>query len=543
MSLNIDIYLMLMDHLDSLSDISALMRSCKTLCALGAKRLLLPGVTIRSDAALVSFSRFMLRDLAARSPHLHRLFLCIELQLIDDDGSGSVYACDPEIIEQEMLKGGRLLYRVLRRATSLQHLTVHFCEELLEREESLVDALVALESVRYLHISSYGLRAHEVVAEIHSPLVHINVDCASSADQAVEIGHALARHRETLEKITAWDVNLLVELVEEDDDIVFPRVHSLCLRSSLTLDLSYLVGTFPNVRSLEVVNVYLEDGSPSENASQLRDRNLATTDTWCGLDYLCGDEWSIYILGLQCPVKRLDVTLDGMGWLGPPVANVRPTHFLLHCGFAEEAHSGSFLWELPEELVGMNGSITHLGLDLCTNGLEADVGVIMPSIIRYIAAASSLTFFALRMRALPLEEESAYARSDSRYPTAPALPPTTRKMLRSLGGTDVLPIWVRGMAKAAPALQYITFDLEGYAPSCWQIVASAEDPSRIVVAPLDQEEGEVIARAEGMEWRRREPEPPRFDEDKMVERGIPDEEDEWARNEDCEDSESEDDSD
>ncbi|OJT12995.1 hypothetical protein TRAPUB_10472 [Trametes pubescens] len=535
MSLNIDIYLMLMDNLESLSDISALMRSCKTLCALGAKRLLLPGVTIRSDANLVSFSHFMLRDHAARTPHLRRLFLCIELQLLDDDGSGSVYECDPEIIEQEMLKGGRLLSRVLRRATALEHLTIHFCEELLEREESLVDALIALRNVRYLHISSYGLRAHEVVAEINSPLVHIKVDCSSSGgDHVVDIGQTLARHRDTLEKITTWDVNLMAGFIslEEDEDIFFPHVHSLCMRSSLALDLSYLVDAFPNVRSLEVSNVYLDDSSTSDSASHLRDINLATTDIWRGLDYLCGDEWSIYILGLQCPVKRLDVAMDGFGWLDILVANARPTHFVLHCGFAETVRFGASLWELPEALVSVTGSTTHLGLDLCTSlkALDAHVGVIM---VRVPPSVSGVTFFALRMSALPLEEDSAYARGDPRYPTAPSLPPATRNMLHDLGGVE-LQSWVRRMAEAAPTLRYVSFDLEGHAPSCWQICLPEEDLGRIAVVPLDAEEGEAIVRAEGMEWRLREPDPPRFDEEKMVARGIPDEEREWAWDEDCE---------
>ena len=90
------------------------------------------------------------------------------------------------------------------------------------------------------------------------------------------------------------------------------------------------------------------------------------------------------------------------------------------------------------------------------------------------------------------------------------------------------------MAEAAPTLRYVSFDLEGHAPSCWQICLPEEDLGRIAVVPLDAEEGEAIVRAEGMEWRLREPDPPRFDEEKMVARGIPDEEREWAWDEDCE---------
>ncbi|OJT12996.1 hypothetical protein TRAPUB_10473 [Trametes pubescens] len=547
MSLNIDIYLMLMDHLESPSDISALMRSCKTLCALGAKRLLLPGVTIRSDAVLVSFSRFMLRDLAARIPHLRRLFLCIELQIIDDDGSGSVYECDPEIIEQEMLKGGRLLSRVLRRATALEHLTIHFCEELLEREESLVDALIALRNVRYLHISSYGLRAHEVVAEINSPLVHVNVDCsASNTHHDVDIAQTLARHRNTLEKVTAWDINLMANDMmfvppqaddSDSDEIVFPHVHSLCIRSSLALDLGYLAHSFPNLRSLDVADVRLTGRYTLDHASHLRDTNVATAEGWRSLDHLCGDDLSLNILGLKHSVKRLDVELDNLGWLDDPVTDARPTHFLLHGGFATE--NIELLWDLEDALpvVAANSSITHFGLDMYSNELGPDADDIMTQILQFIvAAASSLTFFALRLRALPLEEESAYARDDHRYPTAPTLPRAARHMLRDLAGVEP-PSWVRKMAEAAPALRYVSVDLEGHAPSCWQVCAPEKDSGRIVLAPLDPEEGKAIVRAEGMEWRLREPAAPRFDEEKLVVRGVPFEEDEWAWDEDCEVSE------
>lgn len=111
-----------------------------------------------------------------------------------------------------------------------------------------------------------------------------------------------------------------------------------------------------------------------------------------------------------------------------------------------------------------------------------------------------------------------------------------------LGGIE-LPLLVRKMADVAPSLRYVSLDLEGHAPSYWQIGAPEEGSGQTAIVPLDREEGEAIVRAEGMEWRCREPEPPRFDEDKMVEWGIPAEEDEWARDEDCEDSESEDDSD
>ncbi|KAL1937791.1 hypothetical protein VTO73DRAFT_12810 [Trametes versicolor] len=546
MPLNIDIYLMLMEHLESPSDISALTRSCKTLCALGAKRLLLPGVTIRSDADLVSFSRFMLRDLAARSPHLRRLFLCIELQRIDDDGSGSVYACDPEIIEEEMLEGGRLLYRVLRRATALEHLTIHFCEELLEREDSLVDALVALKNVRYLHISSYGLLTHEVIAEINSPLVHVNVDCYDGPSHDVHIAQTLARHRHTLEKLTVWHVNLMdmfVALDEEDDEIVFPHVHSLCIRSSLALDFAHLVDTFPNVRSLDVADVHLTGRLSPHDASDLRDTNLDVTDGWRSLEHLCGDEWGLYILGLDRPVKRLDVEWDNspQQWLDDPVFDARPTHFLLHGGFAPE--SEPLFWDLPDTLVSASDSITHLGLDMCINGLDEGVRVIMPLILDFIEAADGLTFFALRLRALPLEEESAYAPDDHRYPTVPGLSSTTEIMLRDVGRRS----WVCRIAESAPALRYVSMDLEGHAPSYWKVCPAKQGSGRILVGPLDPEEGEAIVRAEGMEWRRREPQPPRFDEEEMVVRGVPAEEDEWAWTEECvvseDDSESEDDSD
>lgn len=67
------------------------------------------------------------------------------------------------------------------------------------------------------------------------------------------------------------------------------------------------------------------------------------------------------------------------------------------------------------------------------------------------------------------------------------------------------------MAEASPALRYVSFDLEGH-PPCYFQVLPPEKGRKLTVGLLEQQEGEAVVRKEGMEWRRREPEPPRFEE-------------------------------
>lgn len=98
-----------------------------------------------------------------------------------------------------------------------------------------------------------------------------------------------------------------------------------------------------------------------------------------------------------------------------------------------------------------------------------------------------------------------------------ALPAGGRRSLLSIEGSDgkieasELSDWVGKMAEASPALRYVSFDLEGH-PRCYFQILAPERGRELTVGLLDPQEGEAVVRKEGMEWRRREPEPPRFEE-------------------------------
>ncbi|KAL1943439.1 hypothetical protein VTO73DRAFT_4514 [Trametes versicolor] len=494
MSLDLDICEMVLDHLDSPSDISAFMRSCKLFSIVGARRLLRQaGVTLRTAAHLDSFCHFMLRDLDKRATALHHLFLCVELRIADVDDTEAA-----EKEEEEVRRGAALLVRVLRRATGLQHLAIYFCEELLQRDEALVDALVSLEHVKQLIIYSYGIRAHDVITGIRSPLVHVNVDCYTSTEHDIDLAQTLARHRNTLETVTAWGVNLTAQFLARDGEhngIVFPRVHALSIRSPIALDRAALMYAFPNVRTFEVAGVRLDARDPRVTIRQLVVANHRVYTAWSKLNHLCGDVYALFMLGLgRHAVRRVDVEWDVKGWdslLAGPLIRARPTHLVLHWGF-----KGGDLdyWETVTRLLRkFTRDVTHLGIDLHPKSHELD-DTMNPLVI--VMKGLNLAFVAVRLRALPQGG---------------------RRSLLSIEGSDgeieasELSDWVDKMAEASPALRYVSFDLDGHPPCYFQVLAP-ERGRELTVGLLDPHEGEAVVRKEGMEWRRREPEPPRFEE-------------------------------
>ncbi|OJT11730.1 hypothetical protein TRAPUB_11754 [Trametes pubescens] len=508
MMLDLDICAMVLDHLDRRADITAFMRASRLFSTVGARRLLHTGVTLRTGPRLDSFSRFMLRDLDARAPSLRRLVLSFELLLVDDEAAqeGEKLRNMPRVAAQ--------LARVLRHTTNLQHLTIHFCEELLQREEALVGALVGLESVTHLTVSSYGIRTHDVVTGIRSPLVHVNVDCYTKTQHDINLMQTLARHRDTLETVTAWGVNLSAQFLAQDDAddaIVFPRVHALSIRSSLSLDRAALVRAFPNVRTLEVADVRLPvaarpPGPLVAAAQQLAAANHQSKATWAHLNHLCGDGDALFMLGLGLrAVRRVDMEGRSSRY-GEALAAARPTHLVLHSGFKNEHRN-----ECRSLLFRLNRAITHLGIDLCpkTHALDDT----MEPLVKTMQEVRNLAFVAVRLRAVPLEEESPYGRDDPRHPEI-------RRYLHPIEGSDgelgatELSDWVGRMAQAAPALRYVSFDLEGYPPCYFRILAPG------VVGILEPDEGEAVVRRKGMEWRRREPRPPRFEEGKILDKAT-----------------------
>ncbi|KAI1793509.1 hypothetical protein LXA43DRAFT_1092682 [Ganoderma leucocontextum] len=347
-SLCLDVIVSLFDLLPERSDVVALASTCKVMNCLGAKHILASGVEIEDDDALLSFCRFMLADLERRGPHLRKLALSIETDVLDWDEWGSSGIDTPSNLEWETgcdegmdtdtdmdtvtddmetdcqeeeegrteLSGARLLARVLRGATRLEDLDIGSPEELMQRGgEDLRGALVSLPALRRLRTATLGLGTLSVVRAMTAPLVEIDLDfryynLVTFADMFDVLQHPA--FGPTLEKITVWHVSLGGrDLVwhQLKDKPRFPRVHTLAVRSiDDGIYLPALVHAFPHLRNLDLTDAQCRDGDIDVSAEHARNRTVALDNYWRNLKNLCGDTDALYALGLMRRVPRVDVS-------------------------------------------------------------------------------------------------------------------------------------------------------------------------------------------------------------------------------------------
>lgn len=360
-----DILLELLQHVPRQSGVATLMRTCKTLRDAGTRILLSHGVTVGNATQLRSFCAFMLRDVSARAPHLRQLYLKIRLECNLDgepeDDSDAANDYSGSTLSKDTL---RMLLTVLQQTTNLEDLSIDSCEELLERENKLVNAIIALEHVHRLQVHSVGELAGRVLDNIKSSLIEVDLHCYTEEmyDPSPLIP-MVERHCNTLEKLSGWYIEL------GDATVQFPRVRALALRSFWGLDTATLHRAFPNLQ-------YLELSVPADlDAESARQENAAAANNhpWGVLRRLCGAVDALYALGTAPHAKAVEVDWSGsydaimLARLRTTLSEARASHAVLHLGYGYGFSLPA--GKLPDLLPLGGTTITHLALDICTSSV------------------------------------------------------------------------------------------------------------------------------------------------------------------------------
>ncbi|KAH9849660.1 hypothetical protein C2E23DRAFT_838972 [Lenzites betulinus] len=208
--INYDIFLELLTHIPRQTDMMALMSTCKILWADGIKPLLAFGVIIRTPSALRSFCTFMLSDIPVRAPLLRRLYLAIpldpELEMEDEDDEDDLDPCLGRAFASLSKDLVKMFARVMEKTTNIEDLSIDSAEEIFDRdeEECLAAAVVALRHIRRMHIGSIRDTAQEILGQVKSPLLELDLDCsdARAVDFLPRITVMAQYYTRTLQKLT-----------------------------------------------------------------------------------------------------------------------------------------------------------------------------------------------------------------------------------------------------------------------------------------------------------------------------------------------------
>ncbi|EIW56276.1 uncharacterized protein TRAVEDRAFT_49113 [Trametes versicolor FP-101664 SS1] len=507
-TLNEDVYYAIVTLLDKQSDVSAFMCSARMLYPLGMGILLRMGASITTDEQLVSFCRFIQRHYSSGTSQLERLSICIPRLRLDLD-----WDSDVELEDYKPINGAPLLVPVVGLLLNLQDLSIAFCEELLEYDVRLAEAFSALTTLRRLYLSSFGLRTHEIVSNIRSPLVDIHID-GEYPEVELPPPHrphlcdpldVLKPHRTTLERVSLYHFDTSDAYVNSGPDTsIFPRVTALAMMDCRVCERDVLVNAFPNLRVLEVVSPeidfwaleYLETPASVESV-YLHNRD-EVQEIWPDLDHVYGDLISVYMLALDCPVERLDLIICIVdlpeGRLSTTIEDIRPERIVLRLGFKKEQ------WPLldpkfsPQDISRLlNGvledvvhDITHFGIDLGLWGMSGEPIHYQRAIVDLLAGMS-VQFFTCRVHAVDTEYED-----ELRDP-----PSAEHVAILSKFHGKFLAFWAARLAEAAPTLEYLCFrvwDKEVY----WHITRAPGGSPQFV--RLDVDAGRALVQAERMQW-------------------------------------------
>ena len=374
-TLGLDVLLIVFGHLTRQCDVAALSQASKALHSVGVRQLLRLGVTIATDSQLASFAAFISGDVPGRAPYVWKLYIKLDVDPIGDDESafGDEEMGDEDEDSSESL---RMLGDILRQTTALEDLSIDSCEELLEREPAVLEAIIALKKLRRLQVSSVGELTSSILEKIKSSLVEVDLHCYSEEmDEPDDPVSIIEPHRTTLERLSASYVEV------QDTDTDFPRLRALALRKFSSFDPLVLRKLFPNLVYLELSPGVDDIEDPEELRAAIREEHVE--EPWNALDHLCGSVHALYGLGVAQKVERVDV--DDLTMQGGPltrlhtlIADTTPSRLLVHIGYGPSApFDGAALAGLLPVLEV--SSITHLVLDLCLSTLQASLASLMVS--------------------------------------------------------------------------------------------------------------------------------------------------------------------
>ncbi|TFK88977.1 hypothetical protein K466DRAFT_50215 [Polyporus arcularius HHB13444] len=295
--LNLDILRIILSFLPRV-DILSVSRTSRFLREWAIKELLFTPIDIDLPNKLESWCRFVLAD-ENRPAYVRDLSIRLE---------------DPRSINNQRAE---LLLTFLQRATRLRRLYVGSGEAVFGADPGIPFAISRLPALESFEVDPWCADAqetsNEILMDMKSRLKVLSLHVAFHLDRSIlwthDIPRVLAPHREHLQ-----------ELRLEHLDV---RVLELCYPSLRTLKIpvadeqprpSSMFQAFPGLRHLSLSPDLLGNGPfstiPKESYPALRHSRQSEQSggrVWSSLDTLRGPLMQLYVVGLACPVRRLEI--------------------------------------------------------------------------------------------------------------------------------------------------------------------------------------------------------------------------------------------
>lgn len=281
----------------------ALMSTCQALYRQGGKQFL-KSVDVKLDAErrVESFHRFMEADGGSRGRFLRRLYIDLE------NPSKAV---------------GVQLKTMLTRLTPVSHLmdlNISHLEPLLSVYPPLSRTIATLTSLKNVSIRCLGERSLEMLGSMQSKLTTVRLDPVGRGGMDYRLFEkASDRNPITLLRqfsSSLCDLSLVViddTTKAQDDAPQYPLLSSLTLEGAPSAPITWhYARAFPNLKTLTITGFDVcdvEDFGFTEFRMKNR-THLHEHGCWTSLDMFDGPIVMLWLLGLPCPVRHLQVSVS-----------------------------------------------------------------------------------------------------------------------------------------------------------------------------------------------------------------------------------------
>lgn len=356
--LNFDILDLVCQELYDKRALVSISQTCSTLRQSAVRRLLSMGpIIIGHEHSLRLLHRFVSADPTNRYPYVRMLDLSIPC----------LYACAGEGTSQRIAD-------IIQQSTCLETLFLRYCDFLFSLPDfsKVVAAINALTSLRRIRFNMWNDQVTSIVRHMQSPIRRLEVGDISQVETDDDC-IALSRLEPVVGPLAATieALHLPSVYLHPGSPFQFPRVRSLGIdRSADRPSLDALLRMFPGLSggSLSIACHVFVDGDPlNEDAEQTlvrsENRDRQVERSWTHLDRLDADPIGLYMLGLRCPVRVLNLRCSPCWTQEPHVVEVlrdtKPCCLRLSAWVSDTR--SAFIDSVPPEVAQR---MTHLSLNM-----------------------------------------------------------------------------------------------------------------------------------------------------------------------------------
>ncbi|KAI0764531.1 hypothetical protein BD413DRAFT_482473 [Trametes elegans] len=322
--MNDDILLQVMSFADKQTVLN-LLQTSKMLHHHGARYLLRGNVEIDTsfDRQVVSFTSFMLCDqsnLSSRLPFLKTL------KLFHRDAR-----CHPDYRPESStatIAGAslQLLFSMLAREGNLLKLSMWQAEAILAMHSKLPEAVAELQTLTHLSVQSVGKHTSCMLKALRSRLVRADIIMRGGRGDSEDSPSGIERDPT---RLLYHSMTSLQELHSVNTEL---HASSLCFPNVTFLEFEphrmqfcqtqHYVRVFPNLRHLSIddcADYWPGAGDSIEHLLIKRASNLSAQQrlgSWPSLERCGGTIGPLYLLGIPCRIRSLDICDAIWGWIG-----------------------------------------------------------------------------------------------------------------------------------------------------------------------------------------------------------------------------------